>query len=187
MKIKIATFLSLAIWICGGLYFYTNFVKSNRAAQHQLISPNGLSTNKPTANELDIDSTSVVQTIDSLSSVSTTIQYTLEPKTINTGFNLTDFTPDEDFKAYANQILDYLINNPDKTLNIIGHTDSVGDDEVNFWVSQQRANTVENYFINLGIKSTQILVTAKGELEPIDTNNTIEGRRKNRRVELIIN
>jgi outer membrane protein OmpA-like peptidoglycan-associated protein len=79
-----------------------------------------------------------------------------------------------------------LTNNPNKKLHILGHTDSTGDDEVNIWVSQQRANTLKKYFIDLGIDENQIIAIAKGETEPLDTNSSIEGRRKNRRIELII-
>ena len=78
------------------------------------------------------------------------------------------------------------MDNPNKILHIIGHTDSVGDDEVNQWLSEQRANSVKKYFTDLGIKQTQIIATAKGETEPIATNSTIEGRQKNRRIELLI-
>jgi OOP family OmpA-OmpF porin len=181
MKIKIAALLSLTLWIFGGLYFYTSVVKKNRTSKHRLVASNQLSTNETTVNELIVDSTSVVQTIDSLSNRNTFV-----PKTINTGFNLTDFTPDEDLKAYANQLHDFLMDNPNKILHIIGHTDSVGDDEVNQWLSEQRANSVKKYFTDLGIKQTQIIATAKGETEPIATNSTIEGRQKNRRIELLI-
>ena len=102
MKIKIAALLSLTLWIFGGLYFYTSVVKKNRTSKHRLVASNQLSTNETTVNELIVDSTSVVQTIDSLSNRNTFV-----PKTINTGFNLTDFTPDEDLKAYANQLHDF--------------------------------------------------------------------------------
>ena len=186
MKIKIAAILSLTIWISGGLYFYTSFVKKNRAAQHQIATPIKQSAIEKKTNEAGIDSTKVVKTIDSLSNSTTTNQYTLEPRTINTGFNLTDFTPDEDFRTYAKKIQAHLTNNPNKKLHILGHTDSTGDDEVNIWVSQQRANTLKKYFIDLGIDENQIIAIAKGETEPLDTNSSIEGRRKNRRIELII-
>lgn len=68
-----------------------------------------------------------------------------------------------------------------------GHTDSVGTDEHNQELSENRANTVANYLIvHKAAKMEQLEVNGYGELRPVATNDTPEGRQQNRRVEIIL-
>jgi outer membrane protein OmpA-like peptidoglycan-associated protein len=75
-----------------------------------------------------------------------------------------------------------------KVINIfmIGHTDSQDTDDFNMELSKNRVTTVQNYLVNKGVAKSRIRIFWKGETDPIATNNTEEGREKNRRVELII-
>lgn len=65
-----------------------------------------------------------------------------------------------------------------------GHTDSVGDAAYNQWLSEQRANMVKRYLVNLGVDAAQLNVVGYGETQPTDTNRTRAGRQRNRRVVL---
>jgi outer membrane protein OmpA-like peptidoglycan-associated protein len=67
-----------------------------------------------------------------------------------------------------------------------GHTDSVGSDDYNQQLSEHRAEAVRDYFVQQGIKSTNVEAHGYGKNEPIATNDTPEGRQQNRRVELIL-
>jgi outer membrane protein OmpA-like peptidoglycan-associated protein len=67
---------------------------------------------------------------------------------------------------------------------IEGHTDNVGTDEYNKNLSNSRAKAVMNYFVSKGIPSARISSMGYGEAKPIATNDTEEGRAKNRRVEI---
>ena len=69
---------------------------------------------------------------------------------------------------------------------IIGHTDSVGKDEANQKLSEGRANEVMKDLIERGIAADRIEAEGRGETQPIDTNDTEEGRQNNRRVEIEI-
>lgn len=73
-----------------------------------------------------------------------------------------------------------------KKIQIIGHTDSVGNDAYNLELSQDRANAVKNYLSNKGVPSANIDAKGMGESKPIATNDTADGRAKNRRVEFIV-
>ncbi|MBR3654774.1 MAG: OmpA family protein, partial [Elusimicrobia bacterium] len=88
----------------------------------------------------------------------------------------------ESLKSVAKELEQY----PDADILIEGHTDSIGKDDVNQKLSEERATaaaaTLEKYY---GVKN-KISVIGKGEKEPIASNDTIEGRAKNRRVEIII-
>ena len=69
---------------------------------------------------------------------------------------------------------------------ITGHTDNVGSDEANMRLSEGRANAVRDELIKRGVDAGRIEAAGKGETEPIATNDTDEGRAKNRRVEFTI-
>lgn len=68
-------------------------------------------------------------------------------------------------------------------IEIAGHTDNVGADAYNMALSERRAKTVIAYLIRRGIDKKRLAVQSFGETKPIDTNDTDEGREKNRRVE----
>jgi outer membrane protein OmpA-like peptidoglycan-associated protein len=75
---------------------------------------------------------------------------------------------------------------PSLHLAVEGHTDSVGGDEYNQNLSEQRAQAVRDYFVQQGIASDAIDARGFGKTEPIASNDTAEGRQQNRRVELIL-
>ncbi|HKE02577.1 MAG TPA: OmpA family protein [Blastocatellia bacterium] len=73
------------------------------------------------------------------------------------------------------------------TLEIEGHTDSVGSEEMNNRLSQSRAQSVSDYLAGAGVKSERIkAVRGFGKTKPIATNDTAAGRQLNRRVEVVI-
>ena len=68
-------------------------------------------------------------------------------------------------------------------VEIKGHTDSVGTDESNMQLSKDRAIAVQTYLVQQGVDPKKITYSYYGESRPMDTNNTPEGRLRNRRVE----
>lgn len=86
-----------------------------------------------------------------------------------------------------NTLVSFLKNNSTKKLTIIGHTDNIGNNELNQKLSQQRTESVKGYLISKGIKENRITCLGKGDSEPIESNKTSSGRKNNRRVEIIIN
>lgn len=79
-----------------------------------------------------------------------------------------------------------LNNNPNSTINVIGHTDNVGEAAFNFDLSQRRAQAVSSVLINAGVNPGRIRSLGRGEDAPVASNLTPEGRQQNRRVEIII-
>jgi outer membrane protein OmpA-like peptidoglycan-associated protein len=75
---------------------------------------------------------------------------------------------------------------PSLHLAVEGHTDSVGSDEYNQNLSEQRAEAVRDYFVQQGIAAASIDAHGFGKTQPIASNDTSEGRQQNRRVELIL-
>ena len=84
------------------------------------------------------------------------------------------------------QISQVLLQERDMNLNIIGHTDSDGDDTANMKLSEARSEAVKNALVNIYNIDEQRLKTAgKGESEPVGDNGTVDGKAQNRRVEFI--
>jgi outer membrane protein OmpA-like peptidoglycan-associated protein len=88
--------------------------------------------------------------------------------------------------SYLNKIVKLLKQHGTIKIHLKGHTDSDGDDENNFMLSQKRAKSVSDYLIIKGIKRTRITFEGYGESRSISSNKTKEGKKENRRVELLI-
>lgn len=108
-------------------------------------------------------------------------------KTLYSGFGSKEFRADNTLQAYALELKNYLNKYPNKSAIITGHTDSVGDLEANDWYGMERAKNVKRYLESQGIAVNRLNASSKGETEPIESNGTLEGRRKNRRIEIKVN
>ena len=91
-----------------------------------------------------------------------------------------------DGKGKLKEVAQELKNNPEAAVLIEGHTDSVGSEDVNQKLSEQRAASVATSLKKDYRVPNDISVIGKGEKEPIASNATKEGRAKNRRVEIIL-
>lgn len=74
----------------------------------------------------------------------------------------------------------------DTELNILGHTDNVGATGYNKTLSENRANSVENFLTNQGVDDDRLQILGYGETDPVADNQTDQGRQQNRRVEIVI-
>lgn len=75
---------------------------------------------------------------------------------------------------------------PDTDLLIVGHTDSTGTESYNLALSKRRAMAVSDYLAAQGVARTRLRMDGRGELEPVASNATEDGRQQNRRVEVAI-
>lgn len=121
------------------------------------------------------------------------INWTTEKKTLqanpiilyfDTAQNNIKLTSENKNKLAA--FVNYIDNVPNSKISITGHTDNKGREEVNVYYSESRANFVKDYFVLNGIPSNKIQIAGKGPKTPIASNETDEGRAKNRRVEITI-
>ena len=83
-------------------------------------------------------------------------------------------------------IVDYMSEKPSRTVKVIGHTDNIGSRHYNKNLSNQRAGSVKDALIQMGVASHRITAKGLGEDFPIQSNSTERGRALNRRVEFII-
>ena len=79
-------------------------------------------------------------------------------------------------------IATFLLNHPEYQLLITGHTDNIGTENFNKTLSLQRAKAVAAFLIREGVDLNRLITAGKGELEPVETNETEAGRAQNRRV-----
>jgi outer membrane protein OmpA-like peptidoglycan-associated protein len=80
-----------------------------------------------------------------------------------------------------------VLAHPGLTLQIEGHTDSVGTDEFNQELSGRRADGVRDYLAQEGVPASAMSAKGFGKTQPVASNDTAEGRQRNRRVELVVN
>ncbi len=87
-----------------------------------------------------------------------------------------------DLAALARNLMDY----PNSTIEVVGHTDNVGDAAYNLSLSRRRAAAVAAILIANGVPASRIVTVGRGEDQPIASNLSAAGRQQNRRVEIII-
>ncbi|NNF99156.1 MAG: OmpA family protein [Desulfobacteraceae bacterium] len=109
---------------------------------------------------------------------------------LNMPGNVTFSTGSSDINTNFHEVLNsvaLILKEYEKTtVDVIGHTDSVGSETYNQRLSEDRARSVATYMGNQGILPARLLVAGYGENQPIASNSTPEGRSQNRRVALQI-
>ncbi len=110
---------------------------------------------------------------------------------LKTAFDNLEFESGKDIifessKPSLNELATVLKKKTTWKLEIAGHTDNVGDDNGNLVLSKKRAEALKAYLISQGVEEARLLTLYFGETKPIATNDTPEGRQKNRRVEMKI-
>lgn len=88
-----------------------------------------------------------------------------------------------EYYKYLLKMIRVINGHTDLRIQVTGHTDSDGSDEYNLALSQRRSQAIIDFFNKNGISTDRLSIDFKGEKNPIDSNNTIEGKKLNRRVE----
>jgi len=95
-------------------------------------------------------------------------------------------TLDDLSKYELGNVIDFMKKNPSVKLELAGHTDSQGELKSNMALSQSRAEAVYNFLVAKGASNVNLSAVGYGPNKPVDTNDTAEGRKNNRRTELQI-
>ena len=106
--------------------------------------------------------------------------------TAHTAFDFDSTVIKPGFYTTMDKIADILLRYGKTQLTIIGHTDNVGTEQYNQTLSERRAKAVNDYLINKGVLIQRLAYVGRGETAPRASNATEEGRRLNRRVEIVI-
>lgn len=106
------------------------------------------------------------------------------PSDISFATNRSDIQPN--FAPVLDRFAEGLRNNPNAEVRIVGYTDSTGSDSINNPLSIDRATSTRNYLTSRGVSGARIQVEGRGAREPVATNDTADGRARNRRVEIYV-
>jgi outer membrane protein OmpA-like peptidoglycan-associated protein len=104
----------------------------------------------------------------------------------NIFFDNDKYTLRPESQAELQELIQTLTENPALKISINGHTDSNAPDDYNQTLSENRARAVVEYLVQHGIAADRLQSKGYGETQPIDTNDTPEGRQNNRRTEFEI-
>ncbi len=111
------------------------------------------------------------------------VPVTIDLRGVNFDFDKSTLRPDA--VAILDEAVQILSKYPELKVEVAGHTDSVGTDAYNQGLSERRARAVYDYLTGKGIAASRLVgPNGYGESRPIDTNDTSEGRARNRRTEL---
>jgi outer membrane protein OmpA-like peptidoglycan-associated protein len=106
------------------------------------------------------------------------------PSSVTFAFDSADLTPNA--KSALNSVSSVLNEYPDTSIDVIGHTDSIGSDAYNQGLSERRAGSVYSYLARSAVAPQRMNAMGVGERAPIASNETEAGRAQNRRVEISI-
>lgn len=99
-------------------------------------------------------------------------------------FDQSSCTLKQDAKGILEQISKKMLESPEMKVEIIGHTDNIGDIRQNQYLSEFRAKVIYSFLFNKGVKTDRILLKGNANQSPSTSNETEENRQKNRRAEL---
>lgn len=105
-------------------------------------------------------------------------------ETVQFGTGRADIT--DQYQPLIDLAVELMTTRDSISLTVIGHADNVGDDETNLRLSVERAQRTADEIAGQGVDSARITVDGRGEVEPIASNDTPEGRQANRRVEFSV-
>ncbi|MCH2488994.1 MAG: OmpA family protein [Flavobacteriales bacterium] len=111
-----------------------------------------------------------------------------ESKIVYPRFSNTGIMVNENLRNLLDEVKQIVAANPDTEIEVIGHTDNVGNGNDNYYLGLEYARQVRWYLVKKGnLDRKKIRAISKGEEDPIDTNQTVRGRNANRRIEIVFN
>lgn len=146
----------------GGGYLWSKHMEKQKAEMEQATQGTGVSVSQTADNQLKLDIPSDVS------------------------FDTNRYEIKSNLRPILDRFATTLNQNPVTTVTIIGHTDSTGTDAINNPLSVNRAAATRDYLVARGVATNRIAIDGRGSREPIADNNTVDGRAKNRRVEIYV-
>ena len=110
------------------------------------------------------------------------VLFMLDSRTLQFELDRADLLPGSD--ETLTHVVDYLREYPEVSVTIAGYTCWLGTEAHNQVLSKNRAQAVADFIASQGIEADRLVVEAYGERQPVATNQTDEGRQRNRRVEI---
>ena len=139
----------------------------------------------------------VVKYVDREKIVRDTVYIEKKPDVVYMGNEINDFLKNvtlfafdsfeitREARAGLNRVVDWMNEYPNLTAKVESHTDSVGDDDYNQKLSENRAKAIYDYLVSKGIDASRLSYEGYGETRPVASNETVDGRAQNRRIEMV--
>ena len=146
----------------GGGYLWSKKMQDQKVAMEQATAGTGVAVSQTADNRLKLDIPSDVS------------------------FDVGRSAIKPNFAPVLTHFASSLNQNPITSVTIIGHTDSTGSDAVNNPLSVDRANSARDYLVGRGVAAQRIATDGRGSRESVADNSSVQGRAKNRRVEIYV-
>ena len=146
----------------GGGYLWSKHMEKQKAEMEQATQGTGVTVSQTADNRLKLDIPSDVS------------------------FDTNRYEIKSNLRPILDRFATTLNENQVTTVTIVGHTDSTGTDAINNPLSVNRAASTRDYLVARGVASNRIAIDGRGSREPIADNGTVDGRAKNRRVEIFV-
>lgn len=172
MRILIIGFVAFVAWSTISTYVYVCVIK-------------GL-CDEPVSMQISKVNNDTIIAIDTIQEQLVKQAHIPKDLIINFEFDKSDFRSIVYADKYFEESNMYLNQNIQAKLSITGHTDAIGAKEYNQALAYRRAQSVQHYFEKKGMLANKMIITSKGENEPVDDNNTVAGRANNRRTVITI-
>ena len=146
----------------GGGYLWSKKMQDQKVAMEKATAGTGVAVSQTADNRLKLDIPSDVS------------------------FDVGRSAIKSNFAPVLTQFASSLNQNPITAVTIIGHTDTTGTDAINNPLSVDRANSARDYLVGRGVAAQRIATDGRGSRESIADNSSVQGRAKNRRVEIYV-
>ncbi|HNY01728.1 MAG TPA: OmpA family protein [Bacteroidales bacterium] len=134
-----------------------------------------------------------ISKIDSVFKTPATVDIAMKPIEVNQSYRINDiyfgfnsFELSATSRTILDQLIEFLDENRNISIQIQGHTDNIGNDADNLKLSEDRAHSVYDYLVEQGIAARRLTYKGFGKSMPVADNQTEEGRAKNRRTVFVI-
>jgi len=95
-------------------------------------------------------------------------------------------TIDKDSMGLLDKLIETALRCPNANIEVAGHTDTDGDNNINIALSEKRAQAVADYLIKAGLPPDRLKAVGYGSSQPVAANDTDEGKAKNRRIDFVV-
>ncbi len=187
----------LVVWLAGSAWWQKNKIENCSTTQNTAVSDSLVIVDSLALLSSAISDTVATDTVTLATPAAGTTEddlaqnekYSSVFKPMNLYFrtNEANYIMTKENQKFLDEAKAYLSENKDKSMSLTGHTDSDGAEDANLKLSTKRASDVKKQLEGKGFGASQLATDAKGELEPIASNDTPEGKKANRRITIVVN
>ena len=182
MKTKILLWLLTFVWFLLGIWWWSaNMCSTCKEASSQTSSTEIGETVPLQPVVAETGTSEMTQTDEALASEK---ELVFESREIFFDSDQQTFRITDEINRYIDDIVAYLKAHENQKVELIGHSDNTGNAENNVILSRNRAESLKERLIKYDIHADQIIVKGVGHTQPIASNDTEEGKSKNRRVSI---